>query len=702
MKYVRTEGNWDFQAQGLFIGIIAFILLLFSGLYLDIYQQAILAYSALFITFILSRFKTNSYIRVVVLSIGTFLALKYWFFRTFHTLGYNGFFDFLAMMALYLAETYSILVFLFGAFVSLHPINRKPPPLPKDKSKWPTVDVFIPTYNEPIDIVKTTVIACKQIRYPPDKLQIYILDDGGTVQKRTDPDPEKAKAAWERYEQLKALAKELGVNYITREKNVHAKAGNINNALRLTSKGYYNRDTKEGEWYCYGIPPKKGGEIVVIFDCDHVPTVDFLENTVGFFLQDKKLFLVQTPHFFINPIPPERSLNTFYEAPSENEMFYAKIQKGLDFWNASFFCGSAALFRREVMERVGGISGQTITEDAETALGLHAMGYHSVYLDKPMVCGLSPELFDDFLLQRSRWAQGMIQIFILKNPLLQKGLKWYQKIAYINSNIFWFFPLVRTIYLIAPILYLIFGLKVYNVSYMQIISYTIPYVLNLMLISNYLYGRYRPTFFSEVYEITQSLFLIPSVIGVLLSPKKPTFKVTPKGVSLEKDYINPKATIFWLFLLINAFAIYKAIERWYASPLERGTIVVTTAWTILNMIMLILAIGALYEPREVRRYHRFKVKEWAIVEFPRVGKRFKAMVQDISMGGLGLLIKDREVLNYLRTGEEVRVKTYNYYERKFFFPVKSIKLDKAKKSQKERGSNGNIISKNRRSTNGYQ
>ncbi|MCE6966913.1 glycosyltransferase, partial [Cereibacter sphaeroides] len=88
-------------------------------------------------------------------------------------------------------------------------------------------------------------------------------------------------------------------------------------------------------------------------------------------VKNPRLFLVQTPHFFINKDPIQRNLELPASCPAENEMFYALIQRGLDRWDGAFFCGSAALLRRAALDAVGGFSGQTITEDAETALDLH-------------------------------------------------------------------------------------------------------------------------------------------------------------------------------------------------------------------------------------------------------------------------------------------------------------------------------------------
>ena len=163
----------------------------------------------------------------------------------------------------------------------------------------------------------------------------------------------------------------------------HAKAGNLNNGLAHSS-----------------------GELVAVFDADHAPARDFLTETVGYFGENPKLFLVQTPHFFINPDPLERNLRTFDKMPSENEMFYGIIQRGLDKWDASFFCGSAAVLRREALETTNGFSGVSITEDAETALELHSKGWDSVYVDKPLIAGLQPATFASFIGQRTRWAQG--------------------------------------------------------------------------------------------------------------------------------------------------------------------------------------------------------------------------------------------------------------------------------------------------------
>ncbi|WP_114689798.1 glycosyltransferase family 2 protein [Polynucleobacter necessarius] len=273
--------------------------------------------------------------------------------------------------------------FLFDMFVNFSPLSTKYVPLPADTKSYPTVDIFISTYDEPDNIVRMTATAATQINYPKDKRNIYIPDDGGTHTKRHSH--QHGVGAWVRHYQLRRLAKELGIHYLTRETNQKATAGNINNALQHTS-----------------------GELVLILDCDQIPTKDILTNTVGQFLIDPKLFVVQTPHFFINQTPVNSNLTGMYNKPDESEMFYRKIQPAMNFWNASFFCGSAAILRRTYLMEIGGIAVKTITEDAETSLQLHSLGYNSCYINRPMICGLSSESHTDYLTQHSRWGKGML------------------------------------------------------------------------------------------------------------------------------------------------------------------------------------------------------------------------------------------------------------------------------------------------------
>ena len=578
------------------------------------------------------REKTE-YVKLIIILTGIFITLRYFYWRTFNTINTDTPVNFLLSILLYFAEFYSIVIALLGAFIALRLLERKEIPIiPAEKDKLPTVDVFIPTYNEPIEVVKTTALAATALDYPKDKFNVYILDDGGTKQKLNDPDPKKREENRKRAEGLKSFVKAVGGNlhYLTREKNEHAKAGNINEALKKTN-----------------------GELILILDCDHIPTQDFLRNTVGFFQKYPKLFLVQTPHSFQNPDPIEKNLEIFRQVPNENDMFYKFIQKGLDFWSSSFFCGSAAVLRRKYLEEIGGIQGQTITEDAETALELHSKGLDSAYYGRKMVFGLQPETFASFIVQRSRWAQGMVQIFLLKNPLFKKGLKWYQKISYINSSFFWFFGIARAIFLLAPSFFLFFGAKIYDASLNEVLAYAIPHFLASILVANYLYARVRWNFFSELYEALQSLFILPAIISVLFNPRKPTFKVTPKGENLAEEFLSPFYKPIYILFNITLISFFFAIYRWVEYPEERGTILVVLFWQIFNFLVLALGVIAMREKPERRRAYRIPAQDKAFVYIDSL--TFSGRIRDISLTGIWVET-DQDLTNYLNKVRDAYVR----------------------------------------------
>jgi cellulose synthase (UDP-forming) len=498
----------------------------------------------------------------------------------------------------------------------MSPITRQPVPLP-EPDQVPTVDVFVPSYNESKSILEVTLLAALQMRYPEGKKKVYLCDDGGTDQKCHTGTLESQAEAQRRRLELTKLCESLGANYLTREKNVSAKAGNLNEAFHKTT-----------------------GDLVVIFDADHMPTEDFLEKTVGLFLQDPKLFLVQTPHFFVNPDPIEKNLDTFYQMPSENEMFYRVIQRGLDFWNSSFFCGSGAVMRREHLNITNGLSGETITEDAETALTLHALGYNSAYISIPLLSGFAPETMGAFIKQRIRWAQGMVQIFLLKCPLFFRGLSLPQRLCYFNSCFFWFFPFARLVYLLAPCAFLFFGLKIFAANWQTFLAYVVPYLIAVFSISNYLYGKVRWAFVSELYELLQSVYILPAIFSTILNPRAPQFNVTPKGETLSQDLISPLANPFYFLALINFGTIFAGIYRLFHVVRQDDIypIAITLFWGMVNTVLLLAGLGALRERRQRRATPRMPASVSASL---RLGDRsFPCRVIDLSIGGCQMAFRD--------------------------------------------------------------
>ncbi len=576
--------------------------------------------------------------RQLFVALGSFVVIRYLYWRTTSTLPpVSDTLGFGFGVLLVLAECYCVLILVISLTISAEPLKRKP--LPRDPDEdLPTVDVYIPTYNEDEYILAATIAAAKSMDYPAEKLSVWLLYDGGTDQKCNDSNPAKAKAAQERRVALQALCKQLGALYLTRARNEHAKAGNMNNALGVSN-----------------------GEIVVVFDADHAPFRAFLRETVGYFKRDPKCFLVQTPHVFLNPDPIEKNLRTFHQMPSENEMFYSVTQCGLDKWNGSFFCGSAALLRRSALETVGGFSGITITEDCETALDLHSQGWTSVFVDKPLIAGLQPETFASFIGQRSRWCQGMFQILILKNPAFKKGLSGIQRIAYLSSMTYWFFPLPRLAFMLSPLLFILFDVKVFVSNLDEAIAYTLTYMIVNLMMQNYLYGRVRWPLVSELYEYLQGVFLAKAIVSVVANPRKPTFNVTAKGLTLDNDHLSELSWPFFAIFGLLALGSGVAAWRYFNEPGVAELMLVVGLWNTFNLLIAGAGLGAVAERRQPDRHPRLGVERAGFIHAG--GAATPVRIVDVSAGGVGVVVdgvlpeafkKDEALLTVEPMGEIVR------------------------------------------------
>ncbi|WP_371929420.1 UDP-forming cellulose synthase catalytic subunit [Photobacterium sp. CCB-ST2H9] len=500
---------------------------------------------------------------------------------------------------LLLAETYAWLVLMLGYFQNIWPLNRKPVALPSDTELWPTIDIMIPTYNEDLDVVRATVYASLGVDWPKDKLNIYILDDG-------------------KRDSFRDFADEVGVHYIRRPTNEHAKAGNINYALRQSS-----------------------GEYVAIFDCDHIPARAFFQLTMGLFLKDPKLALIQTPHHFFSPDPFERNLSNFRNIPNEGNLFYGLIQDGNDLWDATFFCGSCAVLRRAPLEEVGGIAVETVTEDAHTSLRMHRLGYHSAYLKQPISAGLATETLSAHVGQRIRWARGMAQIFRVDNPLTGKGLKLSQRLCYANAMLHFLSGIPRLVFLTAPLAFLLLHEYIIYAPAMAIVLYVLPHMIHASLTNSRMQGDYRYSFWGEVYETVLAWYIARPTTVALFAPHKGKFNVTAKGGLVEESHYDWVISRPYLVLvLLNVLGLGVGVYRLGWGPdHEFTTVLVNLLWTLYNLLILGAAVAVAVEAKQVRRDHRVEVSIPVAIRL-HSGHLLQAVLKDFSLGGMRIELAD--------------------------------------------------------------
>jgi len=570
---------------------------------------------------------------LVLITLSAVATSRYIWWRCTSTLNWDDNVDLAFGLILLFAEFYACLILVLGYFQTAWPLTRPIRALPSDSSTWPSVDIYIPTYNEPLSVVKPTVYAALAIDWPQKKLNVYILDDGNR-------------------QEFKEFAAISGAGYIVRAQHTHAKAGNLNHAMTITQ-----------------------GDFITIFDCDHIPTRSFLQITMGWFLHDDKLALVQSPHHFFSADPFEKNLQNFRDRPNENELFYGLCQDGNDLWDAVFFCGSCAILKRGPLLEVGGIAIETVTEDAHTALKLHRLGYHSAYIKIPQAAGLATESLSAHVGQRIRWARGMTQIFRLDNPMSKGGLSFAQRICYTNAMLHFLNGLPRMIFLTAPLAFLLFNAYIIYAPAVTIALYVIPHLVHSSISNSRMQGNYRRSFWAEMYETVLAWYILWPSLVALFAPSKGKFNVTVKGGVIDKNHFDwstskPYLILISLNLLGLVFGLYRIF---FSSGGETSTIILNLAWTVYNLIILGGAVAVAEETRQVRRFHRVEFELPAIIQ-AKDGKLLQCEIVDYSEGGLGIKVHSTEGL---QIDDELTV-IMKLGKREFAFPSQIINLGKAR------------------------
>ncbi|ATU72397.1 UDP-forming cellulose synthase catalytic subunit [Komagataeibacter rhaeticus] len=549
------------------------------------------------VLFFLVRRHDERWSRCFLMVLSIVVSGRYLVWRFTSTLDLDGVLQGSLVLALAVGEIYTTIRVGFTYFQLAWPLRRQIHPLPEDEGTWPVIDVYVPTYNEDISIVRTTVLGCLSMDWPADRLNVYILDDG-------------------RRRAFRDFAGQVGAGYINRAENVHAKAGNLNHAIGVTS-----------------------GDIIAIFDCDHVPVRGFLKKTVGWMLADPNLALLQTPHHFYSPDPFRRNMSRGMQVPPESNLFYGLLQDGNDFWNATFFCGSCALLRRRAIVSINGFATETVTEDAHTALRMQRKGWGTGYLREPLAAGLETETLLLQIGQRVRWARGMFQMLRIDNPMLGRGLRLTQRICYMAAATNYFFAIPRMMFLLAPLAYLFLGVTMIAASPYELAVYALPHLFHTTMTMSRLQGRWRYSFWSEIYESMLAPFLVRMTFVTMIAPHKGSFNVTDKGGLLDRERFDWRASypgvIVAVVLAVGLVSgIWAAIVHYHETLVFRA-MAVNSIWVLFSLIIVLGGVAAARETRQRRHSHRVA----ASLPFELVdaqGQVHACRSVDVSMGGCQL------------------------------------------------------------------
>jgi cellulose synthase (UDP-forming) len=453
----------------------------------------------------------------------------------------------------------------------------------------PSVDVFIPTYNEGPEVLHRTILAALAIDYP--KFQVWVLDDGGRD--------------W-----LAEYCAAAGAGYIRRRERKHAKAGNLNHGLSVTN-----------------------GELFAIFDADFAASRNFLYRTAGFF-DDPKIGIVQTPQHFFNPDPIQLNLGLSRVMPDDQRLFFGVLAQSRDAWDCAFCCGSCSIQRRQAIESVGGVPTDSITEDILSTMVLLRRGYITRYLNERLSMGLAAESLNGYFTQRTRWCRGALQTLFLRSGPLGPGLTLLQR--------FFFFPLdwlvqypVRMVAMIVPIVFIWTGVGPFLITSLDdLLAHQLPtYVALAWAMRFFAPGCYVPILSTAV-SFFSSLRLVPTALATMIKPFGAPFRVTPKGnnnAECQRDRVA-LGTIAVLALLTIVGMI---VNRIYPDEMPGGhaALLVAECYALVNLVILALAAAMALEVPRPRRNERFPILRPGAYRLAEQGRDSPCVLLDISETG---------------------------------------------------------------------
>ena len=476
-------------------------------------------------------------------------------------------------------------------------------------NQLPSVDVYIPTFNEPFEVLEKTTTGALCLDYP--NVRLWVLDDG--------------RRPW-----LKAFCEGKGIGYLTRPDNTYAKAGNINHALTKTD-----------------------GEFVAVFDADFVPQRNFLMRTMGFF-DDPRIGIVQVPHVFYNHDPMQANLALRKSMPDDQRFFFEAIMPSRDAWNAAFCCGSNSVTRRAALRCIGdALPITSITEDMLLSLALLRNGYITRYLCERLAYGLAPETLRAYFVQRQRWARGAMQILFQAAGPLGRNLTLMQRLLFLPTH--WLSQgLMLLTVIVAPILFMWTDVRpLVNVTAEAIIYYLLPMVLAVVGgILAYAPRQYFPIA-AQVLGVFQSFKILPTVLATLIKPHGHVFKVTPKGAAA---YGSNERGIFWtaaiLMTLTTGGLLVNATPEWRIVS-QAGLIPIVALWSVVNIVVLLLVCMLSVQVPIRRVEERFDLDEPVWI-FSSNGTLSTGRTKDASLSGIGIVVDSTRALA-ASVGEQVRV-----------------------------------------------
>lgn len=490
-----------------------------------------------------------------------------------------------------------------------------------------SVDVFFPTYNEDVELVRMGIHDAKAMRYPyPIDIAIHVLDDG-------------------KREEMRRVAEEEGVNYITRNNNIGFKAGNLRNAMEQTF-----------------------GDFIVICDADTRPFPTMLEHTLGYF-RDPDVAWVQTPQWFFDLTEGTRLKEWMLKRFSylgylvgasvealigkvdvghdrfvnDPQMFFDVIQRRRNWANASFCCGAGSIHRREAVMQAAmqtyadAIDGEIrrvtaditdeeirkdlsdamrkelaletevvpykfhVSEDIYTSIVLHSYEerrWKSVFHPEVESKMLSPQDLLSWTIQRFKYAGGSLDIFFHDNPIFRKSrMNIAQRVMYFATFYSYLAGAWNVIFLFSPVIYLFTGVSPVNAETTEFAKRFLPFIITTELA--FLVGTWGVPGWQGMASYLSFFPINIRALWTVLRGEKIRFPVTPKDRQ-EGNFLHLVIPQLSVIILTALGLIFAGIMLYLGKTSNYAGFIINCFWGTVNIAAMSgMVAAALWKPDEL-------------------------------------------------------------------------------------------------------
>ncbi len=426
----------------------------------------------------------------------------------------------------------------------------------ESEGDFPPVDIFICTYDEPLEILEKSILTALALDYPD--ATVWVLDD--------------TRRKW-----LREYCAAAGARYVTRDSNRHAKAGNLNNGLAVTAA-------------------QTNAPIILVLDADFAPRPDFLKRTVGL-LSNPDVAVVQTPQFYYNPDPIQHNLLAAQSWVDDQRFFFDIFQPAKDAWGCAFCVGTSFIVRRDRLNEIGGFPSQAISEDINLTYTMLARGYETWWLNEKLSIGLSAEGIPEYITQRARWCLGTIQVALLRDgPLFGPGFTFTQRWHYLHGVLNWLCKPFMVLLLVAPPIYWFAGIPAFEADYLSFLRYGMPALLSQIMYMAWISrSRTLPLFMEATHAVT-AFAISATLLSAVIKPFGRPFKITDKGGDRSTPRVHWKlASVFGLISLSSAASIVWAFVSPYAASEISSLDFFNLIWAAIAMLIAFIAFLVCFE-----------------------------------------------------------------------------------------------------------